>query len=117
MDYSTLGSSILHYFPEFAQIHVHWVGDAIQPSSPLSSAFPFVFSLSQHQGFSNEPALPIRRPKYWSFSFNISPSIEYPGLISFRIDWFDLFAVQGVKHQEYSYVKFKNKIKFKKKRI
>ena len=68
---------------------VHWLGDAIQlPSHPA-------FSLSQHQGFSNELALCIWWPKYWSFSFNISPSNEHPGLISFRIDWFDLLAVQG----------------------
>ena len=66
---------------------------AIQPSHPLSSPSPPAFNLSQHQGFSNESVLPIRWPKYWSVS--ISPSNEYSGLISFRIDWFDLRVVQG----------------------
>ena len=79
-----------HQLPELTQTHVHQVGDAIQ-SHPLSSPSP-TFSLSQHQGF----FLRIRWPKYWSFSFNISPSNEYPGLISFRMDWLDLLAVQGM---------------------
>ena len=74
----------------------HWVGDAIQPSHPVSSPSPPVVSNpSQHQGFSNESALCISWPKYWRFSFNISPSNEHPGLISFRMDWLDLLAVQG----------------------
>ena len=73
---------------ELAQTHVHRVSDAIQPSHPLSSPFPPAFDLSQHQG------LHIRWPKYWSFSFSISPSSEYSGLVSFGIDWFDLLAVQ-----------------------
>jgi len=77
--------------PGFAQTHVHWVGDAIQPSHPLSSPSP-ALHLSQHQVFSNELVLCSRWPKYWSFSF--SPSNEYSGLISFRIDRLDL-AVQG----------------------
>ena len=71
---------------------IHWVSDAIQPSHPLSSPSPSALNLSQHQVFSNESALHIRWPKYWSFS--ISPSNE-SGLISFRINWFDLLAVQG----------------------
>ena len=71
---------------------VHWVDDAIQPSYPLLSLSPAAFSPSQHQ---DESALFIRWPKYWSFSFSISPSNEYSGLISFRIDWFDPLAVQG----------------------
>ena len=94
MDYSTPGFPVLHYFPELAQTHVHWVSDAVQPSHPLlptSSAF----SLSQHQSLFNESALHIRWPTYWSFSFHISPCNEYWGLISFRIDWFDLLAIQG----------------------
>ena len=74
--------------------HVHHIGDAIQPSHPLSSPSP-VFNLFQHQGLPNESVLCIRWPKYWSFSFNINPSNEYSGLISFRIDWLDLLAVQG----------------------
>ena len=79
---------------ELAQIHVHWVGDAINHFILLSSS-PFAFSLSQHQGFSNESALHIRWPKDWSFSFSIIPSNEYSGLISFRTDQFDLLEVQG----------------------
>ena len=74
---------------------VHWVGDVIQPSHPLSSPSPPALNLSQNQGFSNEPVLHIRWPKYWSFSFNISPSNEHSGLISFRMDWLDLLVVQG----------------------
>ena len=71
------------------------VGDAIRPSHPLSSPSPPALNLSQHQVFSNKSALRIRWPKYWSFSFNISPSNEHPGLISFRMDLFDFLAVQG----------------------
>ena len=84
-----------HQLPESTQTHVHWVGDAVQTSHPLSSPFPPVLNPSQHQGFSNESALHVRWPKYWSFSFNISPSNEHLGLISFRIDWLGLLAVQG----------------------
>ena len=92
---STPGLPVHHQLPEFTQTHVHWVGDAIQPSHPLSSSFPPAFYLSQHRVFSNESVLHIRWPKYWSFSFNISSSNEYLGLISFRMDWLDLLAVQG----------------------
>ena len=81
-----------HQLPELTQTHVHQVGDAIQPSHPLSSPTPPTFNLSHHQGF----FLRIRWPTYWSFSFNNSPSNEYPGLISFRMDWLDLLAVQGM---------------------
>ena len=95
VDCSPPGSSVLHYLLEFAQMYVRWIGDAIQPSHPLLFPFPFAFNLFQHQGFSNESALPIRWPKDWSFSFSISPSNEYSGLISFRIERFDLLAVQG----------------------
>ena len=70
--------------------HVHWVGDASQPFHPLLSPAPPAFNLSQHQGPFYESVLCIRWPKYWSFSFSISPSNEYAGLISFRINWFDL---------------------------
>ena len=94
MDCSMPGFPVLHNLLKFAQIHVHWVSDAIQPSCPLLSPSPPAFNLSQHQGLSNEWAFHIRWLKYWSFSFSISPSNEYSGLISFRIDWFDLLAVQ-----------------------
>ena len=93
MDYSTPGLSVHHQLLELAQTHVHRVGDAIQPSCPPLSHYPSAFHLSQHQVFSNESALPIGSPKYWSFS--ISPSNEYLGPISFRMDWLDLLAVQG----------------------
>ena len=84
---SMLGFPVLHFPLELAQTHVHWVGDAIQPSHPLSSPPSPAFNLSRHlsQVFSNESALCIRCPKYWSFSFSIRPSNEYSGLISFRI--------------------------------
>ena len=94
MDCSRPGFPVLHCLTEFAQTHVHWVDDAIQPSYPLSSSPPAV-NLCHNQVFSNESALHIRWPKYWSFSLRISPSNEYSGLISFRTDWFDLLAVQG----------------------
>ena len=86
MNRSTPGLPVHHQLPEFTQTHVHRVGDAIQPSHPLSSPSPPVFNLSQHQGLFNESVLRIRWPRYWSFSFNVSPSNEYSGLISFRMD-------------------------------
>ena len=95
MDCSTPGFPIHHQSPELAQTRVHLVGDAIQPSYPLSSPSPPAFNLSQHQGLGNELALLMRWPKYWSLSLNISPSNEHPGLISFRMDWLDLLEVQG----------------------
>ena len=94
VDCSTPGLPVHHQLPELAQTHVHWVSEAIQSSPPLSSPSPPAFNLSQHQVFLNESVLHIRWPKYWSFSFNNSPSNEYSGLISFRIDWFDFLAVQ-----------------------
>ena len=95
MDCGTAGFPVLHYLVEFAQIHVHWVGDAIKPSHPLSpllllpSIFPSIRFLS------NESTLVIRWPKYWSFSFSIGTCNEYAVLVSFRIDWFNL-EVQGI---------------------
>ena len=86
---------VRHQLPEFTQTHVHQGSDAIQPSHLLSSPSPPAPNPSQHQVFSNESALHIRWPKYWSFIFNISPSKERPGLISFRMDWLDLLAIQG----------------------
>ena len=95
MDCSTPSFPVDHQLPELAQTHIRQVSDGIQPSHPLSfllllpSVFPSI------RVFSNESVLHIRRPKYWSFSFGISHSNKYSGLISFRMDWFDLLAVQG----------------------
>ena len=95
MDCSAPGASAHHQLPERAQTHVHGVSDAIHPLIPCRprllppSVFPSI------RGFSNESILHIRWPKYWSFGFSISPSNGYPGLISFRMDWLDLLAVQG----------------------
>ena len=91
---SVPGLPVHHQLPESTQTHVHWVGDDIQPSHPLSSPSPPALNHSQHQGFSSESALRIRWPKYWSFIFSINPSNEHQGLISFRMDWLDLFVVQ-----------------------
>ena len=95
MNRSTPGLPVHHRLPEFTQTHVHRVGDAIQPSHPLLSPFPPAPNPSQHQGLFSKSALRIRWPKYWTFSFSICPSNEHPGLISFRMDWLDLLAVQG----------------------
>ena len=89
------GFLVLHYLLEFAQTHGHWVTDATQPSHPLLPPSSPALSLSQHWVFSNKSALCIRWPKYQSFSFSISPSKEYSGFISFRMDWLDLLVVQG----------------------
>ena len=124
MNRSMPGLPVHHHLLEFTQTHVHQVSDAIQPSHPLSSpsspALPMSFEsvmpsyylilchppalnpllllqsmFPSIRVFSNESALRIRWPKYWSFSFNISPSNEHLGLTSFRMDWLDLLAVQG----------------------
>ena len=94
MDCSSPGFHVLHRLLEFAQTHVHWVGDVTQPSHPLSPPTPPPLNISQLEVLSNESALLIRWPKYWSFSFSICPSNECSGLISFRIDWLDLPAVR-----------------------
>ena len=91
MDCSTPGFPVHHQLPELGQTHVHWVSDTIHlilchPLLLLPSVFPSI------RVFASEPVLCIRWPKYWSFSFSISPSNEYSGMISFRIDWFDLLA-------------------------
>ena len=94
MDCSTPGFPVLHYLLEFAKTHVH---ELVMPSNHLILWHLLLFLpsiFSNLRVFSNDSALPIRCPKYWSFSFSISPSNEYSGLISFRIDWFDLLAVQ-----------------------
>ena len=95
MDCTMPGLPVLYHFPEFTQIHVHWVGDAVKPSHPLLSLSPPASIFPSIRVFSFESVLHIRWPKYWSFSFNISPSNEHPRLISFRMDWLDLLAVQG----------------------
>ena len=95
MDCSTPGFPVHHQLLELAQTHVHRVSDAIQPSHPLSSPSPLPSIFPSIRVFSNESVLNIRWPKYWSFSFSISPSNEYSGLISFRMFWLDLLAVQG----------------------
>ena len=94
MDCSTLGFPVHHQLLELTQTHVHWVGNAIQPSHPLSSPSP-AFKLSQHQHLFQWVSSSHQVAKYCSVSFSISASNEYSGMISFRIDWFDLFAVQG----------------------
>ena len=88
MDCSMPSFPVLHYLPGFAQTHVHWLSDIIQPSHPLSTPSPPAFSLSQHQGLFQWVSKWL---KYWSFSFSTSPSNEYSGLISFRIDWFETY--------------------------
>ena len=91
MNHSRPGLPVHHQLQEFTQTHVHRVCDAIQPSHPLSSPFPPATSI---RVFSNESILRMRWPKYWSFTFSISPSNEHPVRISCRMDWLDLLAVQ-----------------------
>ena len=95
MNCSTPGLPVHHQLPEFTQTHVHRVGDAIQPSHLLSSPLLLPSIPPSIRVFSNKSNLRMRWPKYWSFSFSISPSKEHLGLISFRMDWLDLLAVQG----------------------
>ena len=95
MNHSSPGLRVHHQLMEFTQTHVHRVGDAIQPSHLLSSLLLLSPIPPSIRVFSNGSTLHIRWPKYWSFSFSISPSNEHPGLISFRMDWMDLLAVQG----------------------
>ena len=89
------GLPVHHQLPELAQTHVQTVSDTIQPFHPLSSPSHPIFNRSSIRVFSNESVLCIGWSEYWSFSFSISPSSEYSGLISLRINWLDLFAVQG----------------------
>ena len=96
MHCSMPGFPVHHQFLELAQTDVHQIGDAIQPSHSLSSPSPPALSLSQHQGLLQWVSSLHQVAKYWSFSFSISPSNEYSGLISFRMDWLDLLAAQGI---------------------
>ena len=93
MNLSTPGLPVHHQLPEFTETHIHRVSDAIQPSHPLSSPSP-AFHLSQYQGLF-QWVTSHQVPKYWSLCFNISPSNEHSRMISFRMDWLDLLAVQG----------------------
>ena len=95
MNHSMPGLPVHHKLPEFTQTHAHQVGDAIQPSHPLSSPSPPAPNPSKLRVFSNESSLLSRWPKYWNFSFSISPFNEHPRLLSFRMDWLALLAVQG----------------------
>ena len=95
MNCSMPGLPVHHQLPEFTQIHVHWVGDAIQPTHPLSPPSPPAFTLSQNEGLFKWVSSSHQVTKYCSFSFNISPSSEHSGQIAFRMDWLDLLAVQG----------------------
>ena len=104
MGCSMPGFPVHHQLPELTQIHVHWVADAIQPSHSLWSPFPPTFNLSQHQGlFQWASSLHQVAKKYWNFSLSISPSNEYSGLMSFRMDWLDLLAVQGTLKSHLQY--------------
>ena len=94
VDWSTPGFPVHHQLSELTQTHVHQISDAIQPSHPLLSPSPPAFNLSQHQGLFQEVSSSHQLPKSWSFSFSISPSSEYSGLISCRMDQLDLLSVQ-----------------------
>ena len=96
MDCSMPGLPVPHHLSEFAQGHVHCIGDAIQPSHLLIPSSPSALNLSQHWGLFNELAVRIRWLQYWSFSFNIGPSNNYSGFVSLKIDWFNLPAVQWI---------------------
>ena len=94
MNFSTPGLPVHHQLPDFTQTLVHW-DDAIQPSHPLLSPSPPALSLSQHHCLFKWVSSSHQVAKYWSFSFKISPSSEHSGLISFRMDWLAILAVQG----------------------
>ena len=95
IDCSTPGFPVHHQLPEFTQTHVRRISNAVQPSHPLSSPLLLPSLFPTIRVFSNKSVLCIRWPKYWSFSFSVSPSNEYSGLISFRIEWLDFLSVQG----------------------
>ena len=95
MNHSTSSLPVHHQLPESTQTHIHWVGDAIHPSHPLSSPSPPAPNPSQHQGLFQWINFLHEVAKVLDFSFSISPSNEHPGLISLKMDWMDLLAVQG----------------------
>ena len=95
MNHSMPGLPVHHQLPEFTQTHVHWVGDAIQPSHPLSSPFPPAPNPSQHQTLFQWVNSSHEVARILEFQLYIIPSKEHPGLISFSMDWLDLLAVQG----------------------
>ena len=95
MNRSMPGLPVHHHLPEFTQTHIHRVSDAIQPSHPRHPLLLLPPIPPSIRVFSNESTLRMRCPKYWSFSLSISPSNEYSGLISSRMDWFDPLAIQG----------------------
>ena len=101
MNCSRPGLPVYHQLAEFTQTYVHRVGDAIQPSNPLSSPSPPGPNPPSIRVFSNESTLRMRWPKYWSFSFSICPSNEHPGLISFRMDWLGLLTPGDQRPAEY----------------
>ena len=103
MNRSTPGLPVHHHIPEFSQTYVHRVGDAIQPSHPLSFPSPPAPVPPSIRVFSNESTLRMRWPKYWSFSFSIIPSKEHPGLISFRMDWLDLLVYHCSNSNAYDF--------------
>ena len=104
MDYRTPGLPVHHHLPELAQTHVHWVSDAIQPSHPLSPPSLPAFNLFPASGsFPMGQFFASGGQSIKSFSFNISPSNEHPGLISFRTDWLDLLVVQGTLKSVFQY--------------
>ena len=96
MDCNLPGFPALHHRPELAQTHVHWIGDAIQSSHSLPSPSPSAFNLPKHQNLFQWVSSSYQVAQNWSFSFSISPSNEYSGLISLKMDWLDLLAVQGI---------------------
>ena len=107
-DCSTPGFPVHHQLQELAKTHVHRISDTIQPYHPLSSPSPPTFNLSQHWGLSNESVLRISWPKYWSFSYSLSPCNEYSGMISFRMAWLDLLAVQETLQESSPTSQFKS---------
>ena len=106
----TGGLSVPHHLLEFAQVHVHYINDATQPSHPLTPLLLMPSIFPSIRDFSNESAVCIRQPKYWCFSSSISPSNEYSGLIYLKIDWFDLLTVHGTFRSLLQYHRLKASI-------